>query len=168
MLADRYNQQNPTVFTNPENAFFISYAIMMLNTDAYNPNLEDKARMTLTQFINMTRTPETENDPGASEEACAAIFMRIKSKEIKLLGGEGLILKPQLDTYSSDWADATGADGQLVLGHVVIKSLYQVEAPSFLHLHRFHVTAERAIVVVATFTPGFVRNFWMRCPDVLS
>ena len=65
VFADRYNEQNPDVFSNPENAFFISYAIMMLNTDAYNGNLEDKARMTLEQFQRMTRTPETEHDPGA-------------------------------------------------------------------------------------------------------
>jgi|EP01047_Picozoa_sp_COSAG01_P025577 Sec7-like guanine-nucleotide exchange factor len=34
VFSGRYCEQNPGQFVDPENAFFIAYAIMMLNTDA--------------------------------------------------------------------------------------------------------------------------------------
>jgi|EP01047_Picozoa_sp_COSAG01_P025578 hypothetical protein len=86
----------------------------------YNPNLEDAKRMTLPQFIRATRTPDTEKDPGCSEEACKGIFDRIKAKEIKLqaggMGEDGLILRPTMASHGLPEDRA---------GHVVIKSLYQ-------------------------------------------
>ena len=91
---------------------------MMLNTDQHNPNIKDERRMTPAQFIRMTRTEDTENDPGCSPEVMREIYQRIKTDEIKMKGGDGLILRPKVATY--DVPDSR-------IGHVVVKSLYEDE-----------------------------------------
>lgn len=117
-FADGYVRQNPTVFSNPGNVEFMGFAIMMLNTDLHNPNIEEKRRMKVEQFIRNTRSPDTESDPACSIEACTAIYQRIASNEIKLKTGDesGLFLKAPADSYVLP-------DNRL--GHVVIRSLYQ-------------------------------------------
>ena len=117
-FSDQYVRQNPDVFSNPGNVEFMGYAIMMLNTDLHNPNIEEKRRMQLNQFIRNTRSPDTESDPACSEEACTKIYRRIKANEIKLKTGDegGLFLKAAADMYELP-------DDRL--GHVVVKSLYQ-------------------------------------------
>jgi hypothetical protein len=117
-FADRYVRQNPTVFHNPGNVEFMGFAIMMLNTDLHNPNIEEKRRMRVEQFIRNTRSPDTESDPACSPEACTEIYHRIASEEIKLKTGDegGLFLKAPADQYELP-------DNRI--GKVVVKSLYQ-------------------------------------------
>eukprot|EP01043_Picozoa_sp_COSAG02_P058727 COSAG02_NODE_7357_length_3048_cov_2.695901_3_plen_799_part_01 len=87
-FSDGYVRQNPDVFSNPGNVEFMGFAIMMLNTDLHNPNIEEKRRMKVEQFIRNTRSPDTESDPACSIEACTAIYHRIASNEIKLKTGD--------------------------------------------------------------------------------
>lgn len=117
-FADAYVRQNPDVFSNPENPEFMGFAIMMLNTDLHNPNIEEKRRMKVEQFIRNTRSADTESDPACSAEACTAIYHRIAKNEIKLKTGDenGLFLKAPADNYLLP---------DKKLGHVVIRSLYQ-------------------------------------------
>ena len=55
------------------------------------------------------------------------IFKRIKAREIKLLGGDGLILKPKTEARSMHGSlhRELGVAWEDAAGHVVIKSLYQ-------------------------------------------
>ncbi|KAI1002701.1 Uncharacterized protein K3495_g5501 [Podosphaera aphanis] len=45
----------PDGIANSDAVFVLTYAILMLNTDSYNPNLKASARMTLEQFSNNLR-----------------------------------------------------------------------------------------------------------------
>lgn len=43
--------QNPGTFPNEDVAFVLSFAIIMLNTDAHNPAIAEKDKMTKPQFV---------------------------------------------------------------------------------------------------------------------
>ncbi|KAH0793261.1 Sec7 domain containing protein [Histomonas meleagridis] len=48
-----YMRQNPGKFSNDENPYILSFALIMLNSDLHNPNVQ--RRMTCQQFIQNTR-----------------------------------------------------------------------------------------------------------------
>lgn len=48
-FANRYYSNNPTAFEHQDTAFVLSFSLIMLNTDAHNPNVTQK--MTLDQFV---------------------------------------------------------------------------------------------------------------------
>lgn len=53
-FAERYCKDNPAVFRNAGDAYILSFAIIMLNTDAHNPMAE--RRLTNVDFILMNQT----------------------------------------------------------------------------------------------------------------
>ena len=79
-FAATYVEHNPGLYQDPSNCFLVSFAIIMLNTDAHNPAIEDKRRMSKEQFISQLR--DSELDP----EMLTGIYNRIKSNEIILKG----------------------------------------------------------------------------------
>ena len=58
----------------------MGFAIMLLNTDLFNRNIEEQNRMTPKGFIRNTRTNahgvDTENDPGCSPAECEKLYHR--------------------------------------------------------------------------------------------
>ncbi|KAL0263193.1 hypothetical protein SLS55_002171 [Diplodia seriata] len=48
-FADRYHECNPGIFVSPEEAYFISFSIVLLNSDFFNPN--NKRKMQKPDYI---------------------------------------------------------------------------------------------------------------------
>jgi Sec7-like guanine-nucleotide exchange factor len=52
-FAARYCEGNPDVFKDRDAAYVLAFAVIMLNTDAHNPNMDTK--MTKKDFVDMVR-----------------------------------------------------------------------------------------------------------------
>ena len=50
-FAERYCKDNPDVFATSDGAYLLSFALIMLNTDAHNPMADKK--LTLQDFLSM-------------------------------------------------------------------------------------------------------------------
>lgn len=72
----------PDVPANSEAAFVLTYAIIMLNTDLYNPNVKASNRMKLEDFARNLRGVNDKQD--FAPEYLQAIYNAIKSNEIIL------------------------------------------------------------------------------------
>lgn len=61
--SQRYCICNPTVvrqFRNPDTIFILAFAIILLNTDMYSPNVKPERKMKLEDFIKNLRGSETQ------------------------------------------------------------------------------------------------------------
>jgi Sec7-like guanine-nucleotide exchange factor len=81
-FAERFTEQNMTVFPTADAAFILSFSIIMLNTDLHNPAIKEERRMTKEGFIRNNRGICDGKD--LPEELLASIFDRIKSNPISL------------------------------------------------------------------------------------
>ncbi|KAJ2931574.1 hypothetical protein H1R20_g5418, partial [Candolleomyces eurysporus] len=80
-FADRYIDSNPkTPFANAETAYVLSYSVIMLNTDLYNP--QNKRRMTKPEFIKNNRGINDGSD--LPEDMLFEIYDDIASNEIRM------------------------------------------------------------------------------------
>ena len=77
-FATKYCEDNPNIFADPDAAYVLAFAVIMLNTDAHNPNMDTK--MTKADFIGMATSAES----GASMDVAmlGTIFDRIVGEEI--------------------------------------------------------------------------------------
>ena len=57
-FASRYCFNNPGVFSSNDTAYILAYSLIMLNTDAHNPNV--KKKMSLHDFLRNNRGITTE------------------------------------------------------------------------------------------------------------
>lgn len=58
IFSQRYCICNPTVvrqFRNPDTIFILAFAIILLNTDMYSPNVKPERKMKLEDFIKNLR-----------------------------------------------------------------------------------------------------------------
>uniref|UniRef100_A0A0D9RI23 IQ motif and SEC7 domain-containing protein 3 n=1 Tax=Chlorocebus sabaeus TaxID=60711 RepID=A0A0D9RI23_CHLSB len=83
-FSQRYCMCNPEVvqqFHNPDTIFILAFAIILLNTDMYSPNIKPDRKMTLEDFIRNLRGV----DDGADipRELVVGIYERIQQKELK-------------------------------------------------------------------------------------
>ncbi|WFD28283.1 guanine nucleotide exchange protein for ADP-robosylation factor [Malassezia nana] len=83
-FAERYTEGNKTAFANADTAYKLAYSVIMLNTDAHNPQV--KHRMTLQDFIK--NNAGLDDDKDLPEEYLRAIYDEIQKNEIKLHGEE--------------------------------------------------------------------------------
>ena len=81
-FASRFVQHNPNIFPSADTAFVLSYAIIMLNTDAHNPNIKPEKKMTKESFLRQNRGIAGGRDLPA--EYLGAIYDRIVSNAISL------------------------------------------------------------------------------------
>jgi brefeldin A-resistance guanine nucleotide exchange factor 1 len=72
----------PEGVADSDSAFVLTYAILMLNTDSYNPNLKSTARMSYAQFANNLRGVNAKGD--FAPEYLQEIYDSIKANEIIL------------------------------------------------------------------------------------
>lgn len=81
-FAERYMGHNPqTLFANADTAYILAFSVIMLNTDAHNPNLKQK-RMTKVEFVKNNRGI---NDGGdLPEEFLGEVYDEIQTNEIKM------------------------------------------------------------------------------------
>ncbi|XP_012603808.2 IQ motif and SEC7 domain-containing protein 3 isoform X2 [Microcebus murinus] len=83
-FSQRYCMCNPEVvqqFHNPDTIFILAFAIILLNTDMYSPNIKPDRKMMLEDFIRNLRGV----DDGADipRELVVGIYERIQQKELK-------------------------------------------------------------------------------------
>nr|XP_025046693.1 IQ motif and SEC7 domain-containing protein 3 isoform X3 [Pelodiscus sinensis] len=83
-FSQRYCMCNPEVvqqFHNPDTIFILAFAIILLNTDMYSPNIKPDRKMMLEDFIRNLRGV----DDGADipRDLVVGIYERIQQKELK-------------------------------------------------------------------------------------
>ncbi|KAI4902595.1 hypothetical protein NFI96_009891 [Prochilodus magdalenae] len=97
-FSQRYCMCNPDVvqqFHNPDTIFILAFAIVLLNTDMYSPNIKPERKMLLEDFIRNLRDGkkmqklrlvlQTGVDDGADipREMVAGIYERIQQRELR-------------------------------------------------------------------------------------
>ncbi|PKI83678.1 guanine nucleotide exchange protein for ADP-robosylation factor [Malassezia vespertilionis] len=79
-FAERYVEGNKGTFANADTVYVLAYSVIMLNTDAHNPQV--KHRMTLQEFIkNNAGIDDGNNLP---EDLLCTIYDEIQRNEIKM------------------------------------------------------------------------------------
>ncbi|KAK1340802.1 hypothetical protein QTO34_017196 [Cnephaeus nilssonii] len=79
-FSQRYCMCNPEVvqqFHNPDTIFILAFAIILLNTDMYSPNIKPDRKMMLEDFIRNLRGADI------PRELVVGIYERIQQKELK-------------------------------------------------------------------------------------
>ncbi|EPQ27561.1 uncharacterized protein PFL1_04699 [Pseudozyma flocculosa PF-1] len=79
-FAERYVAGNPGAFANADTAYVFAYSVIMLNTDAHNPQV--KHRMTLQDFIKNNLGIDDGKD--LPEDYLRAVYDEIQTHEIKM------------------------------------------------------------------------------------
>ncbi|KAI7791589.1 putative IQ motif and SEC7 domain-containing protein 3 [Triplophysa rosa] len=84
VLSQRYCMCNPDVvqqFHNPDTIFILAFAIILLNTDMYSPNIKPDRKMMLEDFIRNLRGV----DDGADipRDMVVGIYERIQQRELR-------------------------------------------------------------------------------------
>eukprot|EP01128_Nolandella_sp_AFSM9_P008432 TRINITY_DN511_c1_g1_i3.p1 TRINITY_DN511_c1_g1~~TRINITY_DN511_c1_g1_i3.p1 ORF type:complete len:646 (+),score=161.96 TRINITY_DN511_c1_g1_i3:93-2030(+) len=83
VFAIEFLAQNPGVFPDEDVAFVLSFAIIMLNTDAHNPAIAEKDKMTKPQFVRNNRGTWIDGaDPPI--ELLESLYDEIVHNEIKI------------------------------------------------------------------------------------
>ncbi|CAE6422038.1 unnamed protein product, partial [Rhizoctonia solani] len=108
-FAARYVSQNPqSVFKDADPAYVLAYSVIMLNTDAYNPQV--KKRMTKADFIKNNRGINDGSD--LPEELLSGIFDDIHAKEIRMKDEEEAIALQSINTPSTGLVGAIANVGR--------------------------------------------------------
>ncbi|KAF9782748.1 sec7 guanine nucleotide exchange factor [Thelephora terrestris] len=82
-FAERYIDGNPgTYFANADAAYVLAYAVIMLNTDAHNPQIKPQNRMTKPQFFR--NTSGINDGADIPEEVVSGIYDDITNNEIRM------------------------------------------------------------------------------------
>ncbi|GME40880.1 SEC7-like protein [Neofusicoccum parvum] len=71
-FADRYHECNPGIFMSPEEAYFISFSIVLLNSDFFNPN--NKRKMQKPDYI---KNCNGSNASEVNEDVLATLYDNI-------------------------------------------------------------------------------------------
>lgn len=68
-------------FRNPDTIFILAFAIILLNTDMYSPNVKPERKMKLEDFVkNLRGVDDGEDIP---RETLIGIYERIRKRELK-------------------------------------------------------------------------------------
>uniref|UniRef100_A0A4W6DKE0 IQ motif and Sec7 domain ArfGEF 1 n=1 Tax=Lates calcarifer TaxID=8187 RepID=A0A4W6DKE0_LATCA len=88
-LIEAYSQRycicNPGVvrqFRNPDTIFILAFAIILLNTDMYSPNVKPERKMKLDDFVKNLRGTLS-SLPDIPREMLVGIYERIRKRELK-------------------------------------------------------------------------------------
>ncbi|CUA77416.1 Protein transport protein sec71 [Schizosaccharomyces pombe 972h-] [Rhizoctonia solani] len=107
--AARYIAQNPqSVFKDADPAYVLAYSVIMLNTDAYNPQV--KKRMTKADFIKNNRGINDGSD--LPEEMLSTIYDDIQTKEIRMKDEEEAIALQSINAPSTGLVGAIANVGR--------------------------------------------------------
>ena len=79
-FAEQYHRHNPGVFSSADTAYVLAYSVILLNSDAHNPQV--KKRMTKEEFFKNTRGIDDGKD--INPAFLGDIYDRITTNEIKL------------------------------------------------------------------------------------
>jgi ankyrin repeat protein len=105
-FSARYCENNPDFFPDEDTAYIIAFSLIMLHTDAHNPNVKDK--MTKSQFIKNSHGFWAGQDP--PQEFLERMYDSIIENEIKLDSDDLVViekkgwLKRQTDGRNKKWS----------------------------------------------------------------
>jgi brefeldin A-inhibited guanine nucleotide-exchange protein len=98
-FAKRYCANNPTFFSTPDTAYVLAYSLIMLNTDAHNPNV--KKKMSLHDFIRNNRGMHwlfaktdaigIDNKRDLASEFLERLYFNIVNNEIKMKENDNVV-----------------------------------------------------------------------------
>ena len=88
-FAAKYYEDNSSLFSNADSAFYLSYSIILLQTELYNPNIKNK--MTLERFIKLL---EDQNKDGKLKEEYLGDIIGQKNFEINFQSSEQILEEP--------------------------------------------------------------------------
>jgi len=92
-FAERYIANNPsTEFANADTAYILAFSVILLNTDAHNPNMKTK-RMSRAEFIKNNRG--INDGQSLPEDFLTEIYEEIQKNEIKMKDEVELAPAPQ-------------------------------------------------------------------------
>uniref|UniRef100_A0A8C6WIU5 IQ motif and Sec7 domain ArfGEF 2b n=1 Tax=Neogobius melanostomus TaxID=47308 RepID=A0A8C6WIU5_9GOBI len=83
-FSQRYCVCNPTLvrqFQNPDTIFILAFAIILLNTDMYSPNVKPERKMKLDDFIKNLRG--VDNGQDIPRDLLVGIYQRIQKWELR-------------------------------------------------------------------------------------
>ncbi|PWN50495.1 hypothetical protein IE53DRAFT_368864 [Violaceomyces palustris] len=104
-FAERYVAGNPQAFANADTAYVFAYSVIMLNTDAHNPQV--KHRMSLQDFIK--NNSGIDDGKNLSEDYIRSVYEEIQNNEIKM---KDEVLAPAGPQPSSGIASAIATVGR--------------------------------------------------------
>ncbi|TKY88681.1 hypothetical protein EX895_002312 [Sporisorium graminicola] len=79
-FAERFIHGNPSAFANADTAYVFAYSVIMLNTDAHNPQV--KHRMTFKDFVK--NNSGIDDGKSLPEEYLRSVYDEIQTNEIKM------------------------------------------------------------------------------------
>lgn len=79
-FAEKYTTGNPEVFANADTAYILAFSVILLNTDAHNPQV--KRPMTKPEFIKNNRGIDDGKD--LDGELLSEIYDEINANEIRM------------------------------------------------------------------------------------
>jgi brefeldin A-inhibited guanine nucleotide-exchange protein len=85
---------NEQVFPNADTGFVLAYSVIMLNTDAHNPNIKQERRMTKEGFVSNNRGIAAGQD--LPRDVLTGIYDAIVSRPITLKEDDKLREKQQV------------------------------------------------------------------------
>ncbi|MCO5556103.1 hypothetical protein L7F22_009647 [Adiantum nelumboides] len=106
-FAERYMSGNPKAFANADTAYVFAYSVVMLNTDAHNPQV--KHRMTLQDFIK--NNSGIDDGKNLADEYLAGVYDEIQKNEIKMKD-EIALPTPTTGQNAGGFANAIAAVGR--------------------------------------------------------
>eukprot|EP00759_Apiculatamorpha_spiralis_P049109 PhF_6_TR44183/c0_g1_i1/m.67729/K18442/ARFGEF, BIG; brefeldin A-inhibited guanine nucleotide-exchange protein len=96
-FAQKYYRDNKTgALSNADTAYVLAFSIMMLNTDAHNPAIKEKDKMTMAQFISMNAKIDDGQD--LPRQLLEDVYKRVTTNEIKLEGASSEPVHPKNPT----------------------------------------------------------------------
>ncbi|GFH27912.1 SEC7 domain-containing protein [Haematococcus lacustris] len=154
-FAERYVIDNSGQFRNADGAYLLSFAIIMLNTDAHNPLAE--RRLGQADFVAMCQQPLSEEEGGGSEPVLPppeleAIYQRIVSQELQLHDADmGLVTpwKPLAKNWGKGLAQpgVTDKDRKRALAQLAERAISQ--SPGGTWTTAQHAELARPMLTVA-------------------
>uniref|UniRef100_A0A096M3K1 IQ motif and Sec7 domain ArfGEF 2 n=1 Tax=Poecilia formosa TaxID=48698 RepID=A0A096M3K1_POEFO len=85
-FSQRYCVCNPILvrqFQNPDTIFILAFAIILLNTDMYSPNIKAERKMKLEDFIKNLRVQGVDNGQDIPRDLLVGIYQRIQKWELR-------------------------------------------------------------------------------------
>jgi len=82
VFGSKYLTDNPDNYMTATGAYALSYAIMMLQTSLYNPQIKENERMTRDQFVKLVKGINDGKD--IPQEVAASIFDRTQKKPLAI------------------------------------------------------------------------------------
>lgn len=138
-FAERYVAGNPRAFANADTAYVFAYSVIMLNTDAHNPQV--KHRMTLKDFLR--NNEGIDDGKSLSEDYIKTVYDEIQTNEIKMKD-------EQLAAAAAPVAPASGLAGAIAtVGRDLQREAYVLQSEGMANkteaLFRTMVRAQRRV-----------------------